>query len=117
MSPERGTQQGDPLGLALFTLAVHDDILQVKALTEHQFLDELGFIGFVLVDGVVAGTSRAVKCFSDTLTSKLSDKGSAANCDKCIVVPAALSNTTVLESQFVGMKFVQDGNSSFWAQL
>ena len=106
----RGVQQGDPIGPALFALAVHDDILQAKAHTEQLLPNRLNFVAFFLDDGVAAGSSRAVKCFVDTLASKLSEKGLSANIDKCIVVPAALSNTTVQESEFPGMKFVNDGN-------
>ena len=34
MSSERGVQQGDPLGPAFFSLAVHSAILEAKAATD-----------------------------------------------------------------------------------
>ena len=106
----RGVQQGDPIGPALFALAVHDDILQAKAHTEQLLPNRLNFVAFFLDDGVAAGSSRAVKCFLDSLTSKVNVKGASVTIDKCVVIPPALSNTTVQESEFLGMKFVNDGN-------
>ena len=59
---------------------------------------------------MAAESSGAVKCFLDSLTSKLNVKGLSVTIDKCVVIPAALSNTTVQESEFLGMKLVNDGN-------
>ena len=57
----RGIQQGDPLGPALFALAVHDLIQQVAAEVRQTCPDELSLLAFYLDDGVVGGSSRAVR--------------------------------------------------------
>ena len=63
-------QQGDPLGPALFALAIQDAILKARDATEQAFPGQLDFTAFFLDDGVVAGSAAAVHLFSSIFKSE-----------------------------------------------
>ena len=106
----RGVQQGDPVGPAIFALAIQEDILEAKARTDEEYPNELDFVAFFLDDGTAAGTGQAVRHFLDTLLARLQAKGMEANVGKCVAVPSALDNTEIQEADFPGMKFARHGN-------
>ena len=110
LSSARGVQQGDPLGPALFAIAIHDIILQAQTSTRQAFPGELHFTAFYLDDGVVAGSARAVRSYIDTLEAALADAGLDLNKAKCEVVPTARSDLAFDASLFNGMTFNPVGN-------
>ena len=44
---ERGVQQGDPIGPALFALAIHDTVLKAKTETDEKYPGELDYVCFL----------------------------------------------------------------------
>ena len=75
LTSERGVQQGDPLGPALFAIAIHPKILKVKAQVEHEYPGKMDFSAFYLDDGILAGTDGAVARFAELLRLELGDLG------------------------------------------
>ena len=55
----RGVQQGDPLGPALFALAIHEAVMKAKREVQRTHRDGVDFTVFYLDDGVVAGSDQA----------------------------------------------------------
>ena len=107
----QGVQQGDPLGPALFALAIHECILDCQASTQRQFPDSINFTVFYLDDGVVAGSDAAVAFFCAKLKLGLADVGLEMSLGKCEVIPAARTNHQVdRASLFGGYDFLADGD-------
>jgi hypothetical protein len=89
LDSERGIQQGDPLGPALFGLSIQGCILRAKSRTCALHPNSLDFVVFFLDDGFIAGGSEAVACFCSFLKEELSEIGLTLEFSKCEVVPAA----------------------------
>ena len=72
----RGIQQGDPLGPALFAMAMHEHIMAARAEVVGQFphppMGGLDIVGFYLDDGADA---KVVKLFCDVLKFSLAEVG------------------------------------------
>ena len=77
LASSRGIQQGDPLGPALFALAIHESILRARAAAEAQFPGGLDFTAFFLDDGTVAGDADAVAKFVEVFSQEMADKAHA----------------------------------------
>ena len=110
LSSARGVQQGDPLGPALFALAIHPKILEAKRRVESEFPGGLDFSVFYLDDGVIAGSDAAVARFCDLLANGLRDIGLEFTRSKCEVVPAAHFTSLAQRALFDGFKWVTDGD-------
>ena len=85
LSSERGVQQGDPLGPAFFSLAVHSAILEAKAATEAAMPGALDLVLFFLDDGTVAGTAEGVSHFLGRFRRAMEDRGLSLALDRCEV--------------------------------
>ena len=110
LSSARGVQQGDPLGPALFALAIHPKILKAKRRVESEFPGGLDFSVFYLDDGVIAGSDAAVARFCDLLANGLRDIGLEFTRSKCEVIPAAHFTSLAQRALFDGFKWVTDGD-------
>ncbi|KAL5477585.1 hypothetical protein EMCRGX_G024399 [Ephydatia muelleri] len=77
-----GVQQGDPLGLLLFSLVLHGLILKIA---EDDTCGELLFNKWYLDDGVLAGTSLSVRAALDVISSLGPFLGLYINFAKCEV--------------------------------
>ena len=110
LKSERGVQQGDPLGPALFALGIHETVLKVKAEVDRRHADELDFSVFYLDDGVVAGSSRAASLFCTRLREELAGIGLELAFDKCEIVPAARDQHRIPASSFPGFLWIQQGD-------
>ena len=106
----RGIQQGDPLGPALFALAIHEIVMQTGREVQQRFPDELDFAAFYLDDGVLGGTARAVRCFCDQLMEALSNVGLEMQKAKCEIVPACTNSGTAAKEAFQGFKYNSSGD-------
>ena len=84
----RGIQQGGPVGLAPFALAIHGAILTSRSKTEQQHRGQLDCAAFYLDDGVVAGSEAAVRLFSNTFREEAATLGLTLAVGRCEVVPA-----------------------------
>jgi len=110
LSSERGVQQGDPLGPAFFSLAVHSAILEAKAATEAAMPGALELVLFFLDDGTVAGTAEGVNHFLGQFRRAMEDRGLSLAPDKCEVIPAAGLRSTVPQNMFEGLAWKPDGH-------
>ena len=106
----RGVQQGDPIGPAIFSLGIHDDITNAIQETKDKYPGELDWTAFFLDDGTAAGTIRAIQCFLESLRSKFEAKGLHVNLDKCEVIPAARDQSDLVASDFPGLCIKTTGN-------
>lgn len=106
----RGIQQGDPLGPALFAIAIQEQVHKACAETLKEFPGELDVVVFYLDDGVVGGSSRAVRDFYLRLEPSFAEVGLTLQRGKCEVVPAAGTEHQVPADAFRGFKFNADGN-------
>jgi len=106
----RGIQQGDPLGPALFSLAVQGQIHKARAETLREYPGELDFTVFYLDDGVLGGSSRAVGDFCERLGRYFLDVGLTMHRGKCEIVPAAGPEHQVPVDTFQGFNFRTEGN-------
>ena len=108
LSSARGIQQGDPLGPALFAVAIQNAVLEARNAAESNHPGALDFVAFYLDDGTVAGDATAVRCFCECFGRAMSDMGLSLNLGKCEVVPASAA-CTVPRSQFEGCDWKADG--------
>ncbi len=107
---ERGVQQGDPLGPALFALGIHEAVSRTKAAVTQAHANELDLCVFYLDDGVLAGSSRAVSLFCNLLRAELEDIGLEMSFSKCEVIPAAKDQHSISASLFSGFLWVLSGD-------
>ena len=84
---QRGVQQGDPLGPALFPIAMHEHILQAIQESQSKFPNELDMAAFYLDDGVRAGSARAVAQVAETLFVSFASIGLEVDTSKCEIIP------------------------------
>jgi hypothetical protein len=110
LASERGVQQGDPLGPAFFSLAVHSAILEAKAATENAMPGALELVLFYLDDGTVAGTAEGVSHFLHIFRRTMEDRGLSLAPDKCEVIPSAGLSSTVPQNMFEGLTWKPDGH-------
>lgn len=110
LSSERGVQQGDPAGPAVFALGMQEDVEDASEEVYQMFPGELEWMGLFLDDVMAAGTARTVRAFVQILADKWEDKGLELVPSKCIVVPAAGGNTEVQPGDFTGMEWNEGGD-------
>lgn len=106
----RGVQQGDPLGPALFALAIHGVVQEVRAQVARELPGELHLTAFFLDDGVVGGSSQAVHRFCELVELGLADIGLKLNQAKCEIIPTAAEHHTCDPMQFADYQFNPTGN-------
>ena len=104
----RGVQQGDPLGPALFALAIHGAILETRAEVERLFPGELEICAFFLDDGTLAGSAEAVSHFVGLFRDASQARGLTLAVPKCEVIPAAGTSHSVRQDLFPGWKWQTD---------
>eukprot|EP00972_Heterocapsa_arctica_P067147 9910030-Heterocapsa_arctica.AAC.1 len=80
---DRGIQQGDPLGPALFALAIHEAILEAMVASGAGAPGGLDLCMFFLDDGTNAGTAEAVHLFMRAFTRKMEERGLTLAVAKC----------------------------------
>ena len=105
----RGVQQGDPLGPALFSLAIHAHVLEAKAEVESLHPGELDVCVFFLDDGVACGTARAVASFCQRVQAKLASIGLELTPAKCEIIPASREHQ-IPPGLLPGFEWRSDGN-------
>ena len=106
----RGVHQGDPLGPALFALAIQECIHSAREETISEYPNELDFVAFYLDDGVLGGTSRATLKFCEKLERQLLDVGLTMQRSKCKVIPAAGHCHGIPEGAYGDFDFDAEGN-------
>ena len=74
-SSERGIQQGDPLGPALFAAAIHPMIEEAQDHLTDLGMLELGLNVFCLDDGIQAGGQEPVAAAINLLEKRLEEIG------------------------------------------
>ena len=104
----RGVQQGDPIGPAIFALALKRSIDEALAAVDLAGC-KLDIVAFYLDDGTVAGNAVAVKAFCNAFREALRKQGLALNVSKCEVIPASGNNCTVNRQWFEGYAWKGDG--------
>jgi hypothetical protein len=105
----RGVQQGDPLGPLLFSLAIHDAVLQARNSTEQLFPRKLDIVAFYLDDGVIAGDVEAVRSFCAAFEQVAASVGLRLSVGKCEAVPAAGAATSISPDLFPGWRWLPGG--------
>ena len=109
----QGIQQGDPLGPALFAMAIHEAVKATLHEVRAQHADKpqggIDFTGFYLDDGVVAGDAKAVRTFTDTLADKFGALGLTLRADKT-EVGACAQGDDAARALFDGFKYKDDCN-------
>ena len=110
LSSARGVQQGDPLGPAMFSLAIQERIRRARERTEALHPGELDFVVFFLDDGILGGTVQAVRSFCELLRAEMAEAGLDLSFSKCEVVPAAGAATEVSDGDVRGFAWRPDGN-------
>ena len=110
---ERGVQQGEPLGPALFAAAIHPIILRMDAHLRDLGLPELGLRVFYLDDGVLAGAQESVAAAINFLEVELGEIGLSMNRSKCELVPVAGRDHAVDPTIFAGFEFRESGDSGY----
>ena len=116
----RVVQQGDPLGPALFALAIHSIIQEARQDTERSFPSGLDICAFYLDDGICAGTAPAVSFFLSSLALGLGRIGLVVNLSKTEVIPACTTSQTFGPDSFTRMqlewvRFFQTARGGHWA--
>ena len=104
----RGVQQGDPVGLLLFSLALQPLLLQL-----HEGISEQGIqLAFSYLDDLIlAGEQRAVAGAFHSFKRSASQIGLEFNTSKCEVIPAAGKNATLDLGLFPSdISYREDGN-------
>ena len=89
LESQRGVQQGDPLGPALFALAIHDAIVAAKEEVDAQMPGGLDWTAWYLDDGVIAGSWQAVDAFYRKITTSFASLGLEVNPGKSLLTLAA----------------------------
>ena len=107
----RGAQQGDPLGPALFALAIHSTIQEARQDTERSFPSGLDICAFYLDDGICAGFAPAVSFFLSSLALGLGRIGLVVNLSKTEVLPACTTSQSFGPDSFPGCNW--NGSASF----
>ena len=102
---KRGVQQGDPLGPLFFALAQQLAIEKVVAKASQESPEQLDFAVFVLDDGTIAGTERAVARFAAELRQELAAIGLTLNVGKSEAIRAKGEHTAATRALFPEMKW------------
>ena len=110
LSSARGIQQGDPLGPALFAIAIHDALVRCREMVARERPNEIDFVAFYLDDGTVAGSAQAVRAFCDHFAREMADIGLVVNASKSEVVPASGPAFTFSRGLFSNMQWREDRN-------
>jgi hypothetical protein len=108
LDSRRGVQQGDPLGPALFGMAIHEGVCRATQTTRAKYGNQsIELMIFFLDDGVVAGTAEAVADWLGEVTKELAEVGLQLARSKCVVVPAAgeKANKEEFENRFLDMEW------------
>ena len=110
LSSERGIQQGDPLGPALFSAAIHPIVEELRGHLLEAGLLELGLMAFYLDDGILAGDQETVAAAINFLESRFRDIGLELNRAKCELVPTAGRGHQVDLARFQGFEIKESGD-------
>ena len=114
LSSERGIQQGDPLGPALFAAAIHPFIEELAAHLLELGLLELGMKAFFLDYGILTGDQETVEAAINFMDDRFRGIGLELNRAKCELVPTAGRGHQVDLNRFQGSKLGSQGTSNSW---
>eukprot|EP00971_Amphidinium_carterae_P334777 6470239-Amphidinium_carterae.1 len=109
LKSSRGCQQGDPLGPALFALAIQDIVEETILAVISAFPQELDISAFYLDDGVFCGSAKAIAMAAELLHEKFATVGLHMNPNKCQVIPRGRSSPQMRET-FRKYHWLADGN-------
>ena len=89
LDSDRGIQQGDPIGPALFARGIHDAVLKAKQATAAVEEWPLDFAVFYLYDGTIVGHATAVYKFCKLFQGEMAAMGLKPSISKCEMVAVA----------------------------
>ena len=98
----RGVQQGDPLGPAFLSLAIHPVTLKARSLPTSAIPDSVYLSSFFFDVGVLAGDAPAISSFLRHLITGFASIGLKITPDKTEVLPACSSSQSFCPEDFPG---------------